>query len=237
MEPRSTDSAATRAVVEALGSRLRWLHRLGYVTTLIVLLQIVVIGVAAFRHSQREREMTAELIEESRTRAGPIQEGDDSWVRGSAVRQLALLLPLEALHGNGLRFVVMPSFSEWYSLALSFEPAGERAEGVLIVSRPTGEEQVQTSTRRFSVPRRHSLRLMSEFDRMTDTWAGDAASCADGAPAAFERVRGQRVTSGVGNCSPHYRRIRAMMLETVRRFAPGDDVPTDPDWHRYEPEG
>ena len=234
MQSSSQEPVAADVASRPAKERWRWLHRLGYVTTLIVFLQIVGVGVASFLHWQRDRERTAELVEESRTQEGPVQEGDGQWVRGSAVRELALLPPLHALQGNGLRFVVMPSFSEWYSLALSIEPRAERTAGVLIVSKYSDGEPGQRSTRRFTVPRAEFLKAMSEFDRLTDHWEGDANLCLDGAPMAFERVRAARITSGVGNCSPHYDRLRAMMLQTVRRFAPDDDLPIDLNWHRRE---
>jgi len=66
--------------------------------------------------------------------------------------------------------------------------------------------------------------------------AASARRRAHGVAVIFEQVRGRRVTSGIGNCSPHYEKVKPLVLNAIRRFAPGSDFPTEDDWRRYEPE-
>lgn len=215
---------------------LIWLHRLGYLTTAIVIIELAFIGYVGGREWLRHREWTAKLIERSRTHETRLQEDDEPYVRGSAVELLATLPPLETLHGDGLRFVAMPSFGiSDYALAVSLSSGAAYATGVLLVIDKTNERRT-AATRQFRIPSAAYQRLVADLDSLTDGWPGDSNQCLDGSPAAFERVRGARITSGIGNCGPHYARVKLLVLNAIRRFAPGADLPTEDDWHRYEPE-
>lgn len=215
---------------------LIWLHRLGYLTTAIIVIELGIVGSILGREWLQNRELHAKLIDNSRTQATPVRADDDPYVRGSAVKLFAKLPPLRALHGDGLRFVAMPSFgTSDYALAVSLPSAAPYASGTLIVIDKTNNSGT-ASTRKFRVPSAAYQRLVADLDRLTDGWPGDDDQCLDGAPAAFERVRGARVTSGIGNCSPHYDRVKLLVLNAIRRFAPGPDLPTEDDWHRFEPE-
>lgn len=215
---------------------LTWLHRLGYLTTVIVIIELGSIGYVLGREWLEHRALTAALVEESRTHEAPLREDGDPYVRGSAVKLLAMLPPLRALHGNGLRFVAMPSFgTSDYAVAVSLPSGAAYATGVLIVIDKTTESRT-ASTRQFRIPSAAYQRLVANLDRLTDNWPGDDDQCCDGAPAGFERVRGARVTPGIGNCSQHYDRVKLLVLNAIRRFAPGPDLPTEDDWHRTEPE-
>ncbi len=216
--------------------RLIWLHRLGYLTTAIVIIELGIVGYVVGREWLRHREWSAKLVERSRTHEAPLREDGEQYVRGSAVELLAMLPPLRALHGNGLRFVAMPSFGTTdYALAASLPSGASHATGVLILIDKTNEGRT-ASNRQFRIPSAAYQRMMADLDRLTDGWPGDDDSCVDGAPAGFERVRGARITSGIGNCDPHYARVKLLVLNAVRRFAPGPDLPTEDDWHRFEAE-
>lgn len=215
---------------------LIWLHRLGYLTNAIVIIELGIVGYVVGREWLRHREWSAKLVERSRTHEAPLREDGERYVRGSAVELLAMLPPLRALHGNGLRFVAMPSFgTSDYALAASLPSGASHATGVLIVIDKMNESRT-ASTRQFRIPSAAYQRMMANLDRLTDGWPGDDNSCLDGAPAAFERVRGARITSGIGNCGPHYDRVKLVVLNATRRFAPGPDLPTENDWHPFEPE-
>lgn len=215
---------------------LIWLHRLGYLTTAIIVIELGIVGSVLGREWLRNRELHAKLVDNSRTQETPVRVGDDPYVRGSAVKLFAKLPPLRALHGDGLRFVAMPSFgTSDYALTVSLPSGAPYASGTLIVVNKTDEGRTD-STRTFRVPSPAYQRLVADLDRLTDGWPGDGNQCADGAPAAFERVRAARITSGVGNCSRHYKQVKLLLLNAIRRFAPGPDLPTEDDWHRFEPE-
>jgi hypothetical protein len=132
----------------------------------------------------------------------------------------------------------MPSFGTYhYAIAISLSPGAAEAQGVLKAfdSRwwsPVSERSV--SERTLAMPAQAYRSLVRKMDRMTDGWPGEATYCTDGSPMAFERVRGQRVTSGIGNCSKHYVQLQGLMLAYIQRFAPGTDLPTESDWHRLQ---
>ncbi|MCC2977552.1 hypothetical protein LK533_12810 [Sphingomonas sp. PL-96] len=215
---------------------LIWLHRLGYLTTAIIVIEFGIVSSVLGREWLRHRELSANLVERSRTQETPLRKDGEPYVRGPAVELFAKLPPLRTLHGDGLRFVAMPSFgTSDYALAVSLPSGAPYASGVLIVIDKTNESRT-ASSREFRIPSPVYQRLVADLDRLTDGWPGDDDQCLDGAPAAFERVRGARITSGIGNCSPHYDRVKLLVLNATRRFAPGPDLPTEDDWHRFEPE-
>lgn len=216
---------------------LEWLHRIGYVTTALVLVGLIWIGALALANWWRFHQWEVRMIESTRTREAPLSANRDEFVREYLLPRLSDLPSAEALAGNGLRFVAEPSFGTAdYALALWLVPGDDEAKGRLVVVDRTWAEHV-TTTRRFTMPRSAFARLVARFDSLSDGWR-DAriGRCLDGTSIAFERVRGARFTSGWGNCGEHYHAIEVLLLDAVRRFAPGDDLPTEDDWHRFRPE-
>jgi hypothetical protein len=64
-------------------------------------------------------------------------------------------------------------------------------------------------------------------DSMTDWWFGyGLGGCYDGIAVAFERTRGSKVTSGVGNssCSEHYKTLRKLVLQVVDQHTQSRDI-------------
>lgn len=73
--------------------------------------------------------------------------------------------------------------------------------------------------------RRDYIVLPRRPDRLTDGWPGtgpEPYQCYDDRAVTFERARGRRVTSGVGNasCDRHYGRVSQVLDGFVARFAP-----------------
>lgn len=103
-------------------------------------------------------------------------------------------------------------------MALALPPGSKWAEGVIIAfdqlsSVPLGDVY------HFTMPIDEYTRLISEVDRMTDSWPGDSSMWLDGEPAAFERVRGVNVTSGTGN-NDHYRALGQLIYQAVSPYVP-----------------
>lgn len=214
---------------------LVWLRRVGYVTTVLIAVQLTFLAFFSVKQWLDRRDMYAQVREESRTHETALLESDDSLVRQSALRSLAALPPLDGLNGDGLRFVALPSFGmNNYALAVFLPRNAQQAVGVLIVTS-NGVKGATTYQRQFRMPASAYRTFVTDVDRRTDGWPGDADMCLDGTPAAFERVRGSRVTSGIGNCSPHYKALKAVVLRAVRHFAPDEDLPAGDDWTRMEP--
>jgi hypothetical protein len=197
---------------------LKWLHRFGYVATVIILLELVLISYSAIGEWWRWRGIRAELIEQTRTHESPLPA-----VEHDNVAKLLRPLPaLNALNGNGLRFAAMPYFGGViHALTLSHAEGPGPAEGFIAVTT-LQEGKNMVHIQRFTVPQADYSHFTTQFDRLTDGWsgAGDGV-CLDGTEIAFERVRGTRTTSGRGNCEAHYNEVRLLVQRLVRRFAPG----------------
>ncbi|MDF7775772.1 hypothetical protein P1X14_10985 [Sphingomonas sp. AOB5] len=215
-------------------SRLKWLHRIGYVTTALVLAEILFAGFIFGSEWLRVRAFERERIEMTRTRDGPIHA--DGHVNRLAVRLLSGLPALKSLGDDGFRFVAMPSFNYTnYAVALYLPRNGEQATGVLILY-DVRADPAETKRRAFIMPKADYARLMAAIDTLTDGWAGAIDLCTDGTPLGFERVRGSRITSGIGNCSDHYDQLGSLVFEALRKIVP-EDMPDSENWHWREPAG
>lgn len=221
---------------------LLWLHRIGYVTTALIAAQLVAIGILMTLGWINDRERRAAAIEETRTHETPLLPTEDRYVRRTAIELLKTLPPLSSLHGDGLRFVVMPSLASYhYAIAISLRPGSAEARGVLktfenheLAKAFDSQTAPTVSDRNFVMPAQAYRSLAGEWDEMTDDWPGKVAYCLDGSTMAFERVREQRVTSGIGNCIEHYEQLQLLILKYIHRFAPGDDLPAESSWHRFD---
>ena len=216
---------------EGRGKWLLWLHRIGYVTTALIVVELLWIAFLFTHGWLHEREMRAGQIEATRTHEERLLPNGDRYVQGEAIDLLGKLPALNGFHGDGLRFVAMPSFNRSHFAVAVFmpRPAADQAQGVLLRfdwqnnGAPLGQRQ-------FHMPAAAYRSLVTKMDKLTDGWPGNPGLCLDGTPTAFERVRGKRVTSGIGNCDEHYEQVGLLMWNYLRRFAPGDDLPTRGDW-------
>ncbi|TWB52241.1 hypothetical protein FBZ92_119104 [Nitrospirillum viridazoti] len=146
---------------------------------------------------------------------------------------LDTLPPLKHLNKDGLRFVAMPSFGvSDYAVALWLPaPDASEAQGLFAAVEKSDTAGVHMG-REFTIPATEYRTLMSNLDRLIQTGNRDNDLCLDGTGAAFDRFKDGTVISSLGNCSPMFEELKLVVLKAVRRFAPGDDLPTEDDWHR-----
>jgi hypothetical protein len=201
---------------------LRWLHVVGYFTTAIVALELGAIGSVLAMDWARNQRMSAAARERTRTHEGPLSAWLDQSPRAlGEERKLVLkLAPLDVRQSDGFRFVAMPSFGkQWFALALHAK--GNEARGVLVsVTRSDTRNGAAESERTFSMPLPAYQAMVARVDRFSDSWKGDSGYWLDGTTAAFERVRGGRVTSGMGNSATHYARLASMVRDDLSPFLP-----------------
>lgn len=199
---------------------LRWLHRIGYATTLIVVLEIGAVGWFAGNAWWRYRRVEAAQREDTRTHAGPITARDGDLVRGDALQLLAKLPSLASLGPNAVRYAIAPSFGrQWFAIAL--RPGGVSATGVLVTVQRSGVDTLGAENRRaFTMPVQAYRALMARADRLTDGWAGTTHFWTDGAPIAFERMRGEALSSGIGNEPTHYGALAAAVRDSLAPYVP-----------------
>lgn len=217
-----------------LSKRARWIHQVGYVTTAIVLFGSIVLGWAIF--DERARRIDPRFY--SGTVEHELREEGERWVRGSAIRSLMFVPAAKALGGDGVRLAVMPSFSDWYAVAISARSGSGRATGVIVrLQQPSyssddmGTPPIEISRTSFAIPLDEYREFAAWLDDHVDGYDGGGSVCLDGAPVAFERVVGTRTVSGVGNCEDHYNEIRMRSLAFLKRYVPVATLPADADWH------
>jgi hypothetical protein len=210
--------------------RPKLLHRIGYVTTALILAAVLYVAFLTTRGWLKERQLSP-VREVSRTHEGPFQATRDDMVGTGAAYLFGQLPALEALHGDGVRFVAMPSFNRSH-FAVSIDmptPNSAEAEGV-IWRFDSHNNYAPLGHRQFHMPAPAYRSLAKKIDTLTDGWTGKADMCLDGTPIAFERARGPRITSGIGNCELHYEQIGQLVWNYLRRFASAEDLPTTGDW-------
>ncbi|RZF59059.1 hypothetical protein EWE75_23825 [Sphingomonas populi] len=207
---------------------LRWLHRIGYLTTIVVALEACAIGYFAHKNWQLRQN----AIESTRTHTGPMTAASAGYVAKDVDRLLITLPPLQRLPDGSLRLAVMPSFGrEWFAIALAPRSIGTVA--TLIVAHrntatPSGIDGWGTP-QHFTVPRDVYSRMISDIDQLVERWPGEANLWTDGTPLAFERKKQGRVFSGFGNSPSHYGKVAALIRNRLAPYSPALAV-LDEDW-------
>lgn len=193
---------------------LRWLHRVGYLTTLIVLFEIAGAVWLAFGAWQHSQQVAAQTRESTRTRVGPFVQSSDPFdpVADNTLFLLAKLPPLKSLSRDSYRFVAMPSFGQrWFAVSLSNQRG--LVSGVLVIAERNEDGEIGTKVvrRPFAMPPSAYAAMMGKVDRLSDGWSGETELWEDGTSVAFERLRGSDISSGEGNSPTLYGQL-AMLI-------------------------
>ena len=150
------------------------------------------------------------------TRNGPLPKGNESAVLSEAHKLLAGVPEIRDLSNDSLRFAAMPSFGKrWFAVALSNN--GKKVEGSAII---WDQETKTKSTSQFSIPLPAYLRMTGAFDNQVDGYWGEARGWTDGTSLAFERKRGGRIVSGMGNSPCHYAVITNALARDLSGYVP-----------------
>lgn len=191
---------------------VRWLHRLGYLNTLIVFLEMAGGGWITFGAWQRNQQLAAAAREATRTHVGPITPSKDRYGPVTEFVLLAKLPPRSSLTSDSQRFVAMPSFGKrWFATSLSNQ--GSVVRGMIVIAKRNadGEISAEVERRQFVMPPAAYAAMMVQVDRLCDGWPGETDFWTDGTPVAFERMRGGNISSGEGNSPKHYGELAMLM--------------------------
>jgi hypothetical protein len=215
--------------------RLKWLHRIGYVATALVAMELIGIGALVLHFWWQERERVARWVELTRTHEGPLRS-DTVRYRPDEIDLIETLPPLSSLGGDGLRFVAMPSLrGPSYAYALTVPAVGARATGVINIFPRFLEQGVSSASAvsiKFTMPKASAKKLLAKVDASTRDWAGEDAPCLDGTSVAFELVTNAGISSGAGNaaCSEHYGALSLLALKPVQSIIPAAMRPGGRSW-------
>lgn len=223
-------------------SRTRaWLHRIGYVTTAIVVLQLIVIVVIGIRVIGQEREIHARIKESVRTHEGLLREEEFRYGPGFN-DLLEDLPPLTEQAERGFRFVAIPALRDRsFAYSLTLSPDADRAQGILLAYDLNVEEIQRVPEYRinFSISTAAGEKFLERFDALTRDWPGDDTLCLDGTGVGFELQNGNGIMSGKGDseCSQHYREVGLLALEPVWSLIPAGHRPMGGNWRPAEDAG
>lgn len=210
--------------------RPNWLHRIGYVCTAIVAVQLVVIAAelvtALFEQSIRD----AKFREETRTHSRPL----------GATGPITLHLPKpKQLGADGARMFAEPSFYDAeYAVAIWGKDSNGGPKGVLVIRHrdADGVPLNRFSKSEFRIPRADYVAATARIDELADGYDGTAQICLDGTAFSFELKRAGKVMSGGGNtCFDHYHKVSAVFLDLAQRFGPPAVRDLDPNWMPKQP--
>ncbi len=202
---------------------LRYVHWFGYVSSFIIILQLIALSYVGGRQWIRDQSRR----DDTRMHSGPAIARLNSKFDDDAKALLGMLPALSTLKPEGVRFVAMPSFGHThFALSLRKTTAGGEGEMFMIELHGT------------SVPRRVPIhmeaakfaKMLAQLDALSASWDGEASWWTDGTGVVFERVQGTQVTSGGGNSPNFYGKIGEIIFKAVRPTIP-QLAPFAPDWH------
>ncbi|RIA45611.1 hypothetical protein DFR49_0132 [Hephaestia caeni] len=207
--------------------RWRWLkyvHWFGYLTSAVVILQLLFLGyIGAAEWMKREARRA-----ETSMQKGPVTERLSNLYGGTT--QIALLNqlpPLTAIAPDGLRFVAIPSFGDTY-FAVSLRRTSAGGEG-MVAMRPRSDSD-QYKSFKINLSSTRYTKLTSELDALASSWNGESGWWTDGTAVAFERVKDGDVTSGHGNSPLFYDKIGILIFNAIRPSTP-QLARFNSDWH------
>lgn len=206
-------------------SLLKYVHWFGYLTTLIVVIQLLFlsyIGIAEWRKREERREAT-------QMHRGPATERLRTLYGGEADAKLLNRLPrLETLKPDGFRFLASPSFNDM-DFAIAVRRTSSGGDGVLLMAPRNAVGKVnQPLPFRLSVSDYDTL--SSDLDELAEEWEGEAGWWTDGTGVVLERVRNNEVISGFGNSPNFYGKISARVFAAVQPLVP-QLADLDGSWH------
>lgn len=206
-------------------SLLKYIHWFGYLTTLIVVIQLLFlsyVGIAEWRKREERREAT-------QMHRGPATERLRILYGGEADVKLLNRLPrLETLKPDGFRFLASPSFNDM-DFAIAVRRTSSGGDGVLLITPRNAVGEVnQPVSFRLSVS--DYDRLASDLDGLAGKWDGEASWWTDGTGVVLERVRDNEVSSGFGNSPNFYGTVSARVFAAVQPLIP-QLADLDDSWH------
>lgn len=179
-----------------------------------------------------ESQSLAGLDDETRTHARPLlANGRGGFLESSAARSL---LPYASPSlTDGLRYVDMPSFNDWYSLTLQAGPSGAEGSSAIVHHGNEGGRIDAHITagpvEHFHMPPAAYRALVQRVDALVRQWSekADGQICMDGVTVAFERVHLKETLSGVGNasCSEHYGKLQSVVFVAVAPYLHAVQMP------------
>lgn len=200
-----------------------WIHRIGYVTTPVVV--VLLLGLLALigTNLRHEWKMRQQSLDQPRPLAL-----DEEYEEAS--RYLLAQLPaVSAIRPDGVRMLITPSLTgRSYALALTRLNDRADARGTLIITTalraPAEQQRID-----FAIPAMEYAQTMNAFDREVAEFKGTPALLLDGVGVAFERVRGDSVVSGNGN-DAYRNRLAALLYQLLRRHVTAPPLPETADW-------
>jgi len=193
---------------------LRYVHWFGYLSSFIVILQLIALSYIGGNEWIRQQSRR----DETRMHSGSIINRLTGEFYGEAKAILNVLPPPSTLVPEGLRFVAMPSFGDTYfALSLRRTPTGGDGEMFMISLQGQDDEpkpvQIHLSVESFT-------KLLADLDTISASWQGEASWWTDGTGVVFERVRGTEITSGMGNSPNFYGKVGEIIFNALQPSTP-----------------
>lgn len=185
-----------------------WLHRIGILGWPLAAVVLGLLLTAIWTQVQQHRTAQARMASTA-YRSGPIQ--DQRWLP-----YLEALSSGRAVAPDGLRFIASAELQQnVYAVTLTLQPGRPIATGVVFVDESWPEPKPRTR-HICQMPATEYRALMASLDNQLDGFKGSPHFAIDGTSYAFERTRGNRMTSGSGNAIATYHRAGDMILRYTR---------------------
>lgn len=190
---------------------LKYIHWFGYVTSCVVIIQLLFLGyfgVAEWKRREDRRQ-------ETRMQQGPAEDRlNHVYAAETEIALLNKLPPLPSLAPDGLRFIATPSLGDT-DFAISLRHTSLGGEGVMLMTPANTNSGSAQSVQLKLSPAAYS-ELTAHLDALATSWKGESGWWTDGTGIVFERIRDGSVTSGFGNSPRFYGEIGALVFDAVR---------------------
>jgi hypothetical protein len=205
----------------------RWLHRIGYATTAVVLAQLLFAAVVVGREHLRRRAWAAGRKTETAWHAGPLAAPD------YMLPFMAELRARTSQTGEGLLFLAYPALDQRV-FAVALRPAAGKSDvgGMLLIIDERLPRAKAVRRFDFRISAAEYRQLVGRINIAAADFDGSEHFDTDGTDIAIERVTGGRMASGHGNMIEPYRSIGEQVLGLLRRPLPNADLPQPGhDWY------
>jgi hypothetical protein len=204
---------------------LRYVHWFGYLTSCIVILQLLFLTYLGASEWARRHD----LREATRMQQGPVNARlSQAYARETEVSLLNRLPALSSLSPDGFRLIAMPSFGD-ANFAISLHKTPRGGEGFLVLD-PSSDDTGPAQTVQLKLSPAVYDELTERLDALASSWEGESGWWTDGTDIVYERVKGNSVTSGFGNSPRFYGKVGALVFNAVRPVAP-ELARFDSSWH------
>jgi hypothetical protein len=202
---------------------LRYVHWLGYITSCLLILEVLVLVYLGLAERKRREADAAFRREATRMQPGSAYGRLAYNIQAYAgeaeeISLLEQLPPPLSLAPDGFRIIARPSFGDT-DFAISFRRTPLGGEGIMLMTG-AGSDGTPVQTLRLKLSPAVYDELTARLDALASSWKGESVQWTDGTGIVFERVKENSITSAIGDSPNFHSKVGALVFDAVRPTTP-----------------